>query len=248
MSNWRARIGCIVPGQSVEFPHRDFWRMAPPGVSLILASAGIREVNMNEIDAAIPRLERSAEELRDHKADLVHIAGLPLVTLKGPESQEGLIDKVKTWCGGKPVTTDFQAQMNALRVLGADRVVFVSPNKIEVTEANRRSAEAVGIKVLHVQSHNLLRRDIPLISEREIYHACQQAFHSAPDAKAIWVPCGNYNVLDLIEIMEADFRVPVVTANQAWVWWDLAVLHLDVTKIKGFGQLFQAKVDSIDLP
>lgn len=167
MYHWRARLGCIMPGQSVEALHRDFWRMAPPGVSLVLASAGIREIRTSEVDAAIARLERSAEELRDHNVDLVHIAGLPLVTFKGPESERGLIEKVRAWCGGKPVTTEFQAQMSALRVVGADKVVLVSPNKVEVTETYRRSAEAVGIKVLHVECHDALRRHIPLISERK---------------------------------------------------------------------------------
>lgn len=222
-----------------------FGGMALRGVSLVLASAGMREININEIDAAIDRLERSAEELRDHNVDLVNISGLALVTFKGPESEKSLIDKVKTWCGGKPVITDFQAQMSALRALGADRVVLVSPNKIEVTETYRRSAEAVGIKVLHVECHNSLRRDIPLISEKEIYHACRQAFHAAPEAKAIWAPCGNYNILDLIEALEADFEIPVVTSNQAWVWWALVVLRLNTSGILGFGKLLQAKVDSV---
>ncbi len=97
MYNWRARIGAIMPGQSVEAVHRDFWRMAPPGVSLVLASAGIREIDMNEVEAAIARLQRCTEELRDHNVDLVYIGGLPMVTLKGPESENDLIEKVKTW-------------------------------------------------------------------------------------------------------------------------------------------------------
>ena len=248
MYHWRTRLGCIMPGQSVEALHRDFWRMAPPGVSLVLASAGIREIDKNEVDAAIARLERSAEELRDHNVDLVHISGLPLVTFKGPDSEKSLIEKVKTWCGDKPVTTEFQSHMNALRALGADKVVMVSPNKVEVTETFRRSAEAVGVKVLHVECHDSLRRNIPLISEREIYHACRQAFRAAPEAKAIWAPCGNYNILDLIDSLETDFGIPVVTNNQAWVWWAMVVLGLNTSSITGFGQLLQSRVDSSHLP
>lgn len=248
MYHWRARLGCIMPAQSVEALHRDFWRMAPPGVSLILASAGIREIDMKEVDDAIARLERSAEELCDHNADIVHIAGLPLVTLKGPQSEKGLIEKVKTWCGGKPVTTEFQAQINGLRALGADKVVLVSPNKIEVTETYRRSAEAVGIEVLDVECHDSFRRNIPLISEREIYQFCSKAFQAAPNAKAIWAPCGNYNILDLIESLENDFGIPVVTSNQAWVWWAFMVLRLNPSSITGFGKLLQARVDSAYLP
>jgi maleate isomerase len=248
MYNWRARLGCIVPGQSIEALPRDFWRMAPHGVSLILASAGIRELDVNEVDAAIARLERSAEELRDHNADIVHISGLPLVTFKGPESEKDLIDKVKTWCGGKPVTTDFQANMNAFRALGTDKVVLISPNKIEATETYRRSAKAVGIEVLHVECHDSLRRNIPLISDREIYHFCWKALQAAPNAKAIWAPSANYNILDLIEVLEDDFGIPVVTTNQAWFWWAFMVLRLNPRNITGFGKLLQARVDPACLP
>ena len=199
MYNWKVRLGCIIPAQSVEALHRDFWVMAPPGVSLILASAGIREIDMKEVEAAIGRLQRSSEELRDHNADLVNISGLPMVTFKGVESERGLIDRVKEWSGGKPVITDFQAQTKALRTLDADKVVLVSPNKIEVTETYKRCAEAIGIEVLHVECHDSFRRNIPLISERDIYRFCWKALGAAPKAKAIWAPCGNYNILDLIE-------------------------------------------------
>jgi maleate cis-trans isomerase len=164
--------------------------------------------------------------------------------LKGPESEKGLIEKVKTWCGDKPVTTEFQAQMNSLRAVGADQVVLVSPLKVEVTETFRRSAEAVGIKVLHVECHDSLRRNVSLISEREIYQFCTKAFRAAPQAKAIWAPCGNYNILDLIDSLENDFGIPVVTSNQAWIWWAFMVLRLNPSNIKGFGKLLQAKIDS----
>lgn len=248
MYNWRTRLGCIMPGQSVEAMHHDFWRMAPPGVSLVLASAGMREIGKDEVDSAIARLERSAEELRDHNVDLVNISGIPLVTFKGPDSERGLIERVKNWCGDRTVITDFQSQMEALRVFDADKVVLVSPNKIEVTDTYKRSAETLGIKVLHVECHDSLRCNIPLISEKEIYHACWKAFRAAPEAKAIWAPCGNYNILDLIASLETDFGVPVVTSNQSWVWWALTVLRFNTSEIIGFGRLLQAKVDPSRLP
>ena len=68
--------------------------MSPPGVSLVLSAAGIREIDMSEVEAAITRLQRSAEELRDHNVDLVYVGGLPMVTLKGPESENDLIEAV----------------------------------------------------------------------------------------------------------------------------------------------------------
>jgi len=247
MYNWRARIGYILPGQSNEAVHRDFWRMAPPGVSLVLTAAGIREIDMNEVEGALGRMQRCAEELRDHNVDLVHIGGLPMVTFKGPESAKDLIDKVKTWSGGRPVTTAFQAQMNALRILDGDEVLLVSPNTIQATETFKRSAEAVGVKVLHVECLNLPRSQTSLVSERESYHACAQGLRSTPEAKAIWIPCGNYNVIDLIEALEADFGIPVVTNNQAFLWWVLTVLHLNTHNITGFGRLFQASADSTRL-
>ncbi len=245
MYNWRARIGYILPAQSVEALPRDFWKMAPSGVSCVWSFAGIREIDMSEVEAAIGRLQRAAEELHDHNVDVVHIGGLPMVTLKGPESEKPLVNQVRTWCPGKPVTTDFSAQMNAIRAFGANKVVLVSPNTAAVTESYRRSAEAVGIRVLHVECHDSPRRGIPLISHREIYHACAQAMHAAPQAELLWAPCGNYNILDLIEVLESDFGVPVVTANQTSFWWDFVLLHLNTSEITGFGRLFQTSVDSI---
>jgi len=75
--------------------------------------------------------------------------------------------------------------MNALCVLGADNVLLVSPNTVEVIETFRFSAEDVETEVLHGERGNLLRSNTPLISERECYHICAQAFRAASAVRAV---------------------------------------------------------------
>lgn len=170
--------------------------------------------------------------------DLIHIGGLPLVTYHGPASEGPLLSAV-TALSGKPATTDFSAQLAAFRALGAERVVLHSPNKLDVTETFRRSMEAVGIEVLHVDCLDLPRSQIPRVPERTIYQSAMRGFRAAPRAQAIWIPCGNYGAARVVAALEEDAGVPVVAHNPAALWYDLNLLHISSQSVRGFGRLFQ---------
>jgi maleate cis-trans isomerase len=245
--SWRARIGYIRPGQSNEMGPRDFWAMAPPGVSSVHSFAGIREISVDEVDSALGGLQRAVEELRDHDVDLIHIGGLPLVTYHGPASEGPLLQAV-TALSGKPATTDFSAQVAAFRALGVDRVVLHGPNRRDVTETFRRSVESVGINVVYVDCPDLPRSQIPRVPDREIYQAAKRAFLSAPGAQAIWIPCGNYGAARVVDALEEDTGVPVIAHNPAALWYDLNLLHISTRSIRGFGRLFQVSPSQSAVP
>lgn len=238
MRSWRARIGYIRPGQSNEMGPRDFWAMAPPGVSSVHSFAGIREISAGEVDNALAGLTRAVEELRDHDVDLIHIGGLPLVTYHGPNSEATLLERVRA-LSGKPATTDFSAQFQAFQALGVQRVLLHSPNTREATDTFKRSMEAVGIEVVHVDCLDLPRSKIPLVPESVIYRSAMRAFREAPKAEAIWIPCGNYGAARVVAALEDDTGVPVVAHNPAALWHDLVLLHINPQVVKGFGRLFQ---------
>ena len=68
------------------------------------------------------------------------------------------------------------------------------------------------------------------------YHLAKQAFK--PDAEAIVISCTNFRTFEIIETIENDLGIPVVTANQATLWQMLRMLKVNV-KMERLGHLFE---------
>ena len=58
-----------------------------------------------------------------------------------------------------------------------------------------------------------------------------------PQAEALFIPCTDFEAIDLIEVLERDLGVPVVTANQATMWHALRLSGV-VDALPHFGTLY----------
>lgn len=75
---------------------------------------------------------------------------------------------------------------------------------------------------------------IGVLRAEDIY---RQTVSEVDDVDAVFISCMNYRKFDVIERLEADLGVPVVTPNRAMLWDALGHTSIDRTEAE-LGRLF----------
>lgn len=78
--------------------------------------------------------------------------------------------------------------------------------------------------------------DIGRISPYDVYRFARSVYREGADG--LFISCTNLRTAEVIEPLEKDLGVPVVTSNQASLWASLRRLGIR-RKIRGFGRLLK---------
>lgn len=231
---WRARIGWISSITVIEATPYDFYRMAPEGVGLVLASLCKRDQSEEETEAALARLPDVAAQMGQVGVDYIIVNSSPMVIHRGPGSDRHIIVQVEE-AARCPATTTTTAAMDALRAIGARRLVLVSPYEHQNAKL-RAFLEADGFTVL--TSRGLRRElwEIGRIPSEATYRLAKEAFMEAPTADAVYIAGGLLRAVDVVEPLEQDLGVPVIASQPASLWSALVRLRIRAP-ISGFGSL-----------
>ena len=238
---YRARIGYTSPPAATEvFPY-EFYMIVPKGVTLVVSTLAIVDMNKDEIDRSYEISLRAAHELARSGVDLVVLGGLPINRSRGRDV-EGLISEVE----GNikvPVTTSASAQMEAMRKLGARNIVIGHPFPDDQSVGNHRlilttcladyNFETAAIKGAGYPADHLGR--VPRSTAMSL---ARELMKQAPSADTMWLPCPHWAVAESIDPIEKEFGINVVTAHQAITWSALRRCKVD-DKIAGFGRLLR---------
>lgn len=233
---YRARIGYTSPPAATEvFPY-EFYMIVPKGVSLVVSTLAIVDMNKDEVDRSYEISLRAARELARSQVDLVVLGGLPINRSRGSDV-DGLISEVEGDIK-VPVTTSTSAQMEAMRKLGAKNIVIGHPfpddqHSVFTTCLADYNLETAAIKGAGYPADHLGR--VPRSTAMSL---ARELMKQAPNADTMWMPCPHWAVAESIDPIEKEFGINVVTAHQAITWSALRRCKVD-DKIAGFGRLLR---------
>ncbi len=200
-----------------------------------------RDVNLmhsriNFVDAVTP------ETLRGMAGDMTRTAALlpdrltgiaygctSASTVIGPGEVERLVQAAHP---GVPVTNPISAVMAALGALGARRVGMVTPYVAEVVAPMVALLGDNGFDVVREVSFG--EGDdtkVARISEASTREALLEAAE-AEGVEALFASCTNLQTFGIIEQVEAETGVPVISSNHAMLWH---LLKLAGVEAKGWG-------------
>ena len=138
--------------------------------------------------------------------------------------------------------TATEAVLKALKVMGIQKVLLYGPYEEVILKRMKETLEGNGFNILYMDAlgkyRTGIRRNIDLTIERPetVYRQVKQSF--TPEADAIFVSCTAYRAVEVIEKMENDFKVPVITSNQALAWASLRYLGIN-EPVLGYGKLLR---------
>jgi maleate isomerase len=234
MYGHRARIGYTSPPLLTEvFPH-DFYRLAPPGVTLVLTSLAILARNKDEVDRSYEISMNAARAMAAAGVDLVVLGGVPINLSRGYANADRMLTDLSAELGVK-VTSSAAAQNRALDALGAKKLViarsYPPQGEFNLSEYGNRT-------VLGSVEGDAAFSDIAILKPNVALELGREAMRRYPDADAIMFPSPHWPVVDAIEPLEREFGVSVMSALQAIVWQALRLTGID-DRIEGFGRLLR---------
>ena len=234
MYGWRSRIGLIIPSSNTTM-EEEFRRILPEGVSLHISRIQLREVTKEELIKMEKGLERAAEELKDTDADII-VFGCTTGSLIGGYGYDEKISKEIEKISGKKALTTSTAVLKALNTFQAKRIVIATPYIKEVNMEEKKFLEDNGFTVIDIKGLGLKNNlDIGKQSPHITYRLVKSL--NIANADCIFISCTNFRTLEIINPLEEDLNIPIITSNQATFWYTFKKLGIPC-KNELFGKLF----------
>ena len=236
MFGYRARIGFISPSV-IELRAYDFYRIVPQGVGMIAVTCMVEGWEEEAYKEALAKVEACAHELSRRFCDFVVHAGVPLVLSqkKGYESQ---LVKTLQEITGVPCTTAIVAAMEAFKDLGASPLAVVDPYPSDLNNKMVDYLREWGFEVPSVVSLSTAFTKSSVASVADIYQAAKKATREAGNAEAVFIPCTNFPVVDVIEDIETDTGLPVIANITSQLYCAFKAIGMR-EKINGYGKLLR---------
>jgi maleate isomerase len=236
MFGWRTRLGLLVPSSnSTNEP--EFQRVLPSGVSLHTARLPLEDVTGDDLAAMAETAERATERLAHADVDVVAYGCTTGSLIKGHDYADSLEGEIEATADAPAVVTALSVE-RALSAVGAESVTVVTPYIEDLNEREREFLEAGGFEVTSIGGHGIEpNTEIGALRPEAAYRQAADAID--PDADAVFISCTNYRTFGIIERLEADLGIPVVTSNQATLWDALRQPGVDASGIE-LGRLFQS--------
>ncbi|MER6011760.1 maleate cis-trans isomerase family protein [Streptomyces bluensis] len=203
---------------------RELWRWMPDEISLHLTRTPYVPV---EVSLDLARLVSEHETLGDAVRTLNAIAPEVVAyactsgSFVGGVAGERAMCEAMTRAGAVPSVTTSGALLDALNELGVRRLALVTPYTVSVTLALEGYLAEAGITVTG-RAFMGLTRHIWKVPYRDVVDMARRAVRAPADA--LFISCTNLPTYDVIPQLEAELRMPVISANQVTMW--AALRHL----------------------
>ncbi|MEU1024848.1 decarboxylase [Streptomyces sp. NPDC005904] len=217
------RYPCPQRGVGVVAPFdfaldRELWRWVPDEVSLHLTRTPYVPV---EVSLDLARLVSEHETLADavRALSVVEPEVLAYACTSGSfvrgVAGERAMCAAMTREGAVAAVTTSGALLEALDALGARRVALVTPYTWSVTRALEEYLAEAGVAVT-ARAYLGLTRHIWKVPYRDVADMARRAVRAGVDA--LFISCTNLPTYDVIPQLEAELRMPVISANQVTMW------------------------------
>jgi maleate cis-trans isomerase len=228
------RIGLLLPSSnSVQEP--DFCTALPKHITLHVARMRLSNVEAESTRHIVDEIEAESRKLADADVDVILFAATAPSSRNGIGYDRELTRRISA-ASGKPATTASTALLEALRLLGAKRIVLGAPWSEAVNRTAAAFIEANGFAVLAQEALGHVRNlDIGLLDPQSAYDLGRRI--DRPDADAVMLACGNWSTFGIIDRLERDLGKPVLTTNQVSLWHALTMM--DCAPIDGLGVLLR---------
>lgn len=230
----RARLGFILMSTDLA-AEADLFAMAPEGVGVHFTRLKTEDYTTNETLARhIDELAEAASRLQpDIKPDVISYCCTSGSIVIGEERVFEEIRKGAPWAEPTCIVT---CVVEALRELGARRIVVGTPYLDEINTLEAAFLTDKGFDVLDIQGLNL-KTGVEFGRVTPAYWKEFALEIDRSDADAIFLSCSGIRALEVVGEIEKSAGKPVITSNQAQFWSCLRRAGIP-DQIEGYGQIF----------
>jgi len=231
------RFGLLLPSSNTT-QEPEFAEVLPDDVSLHCARLTLRNIDPESTIKIVAELESEAQKLKDAEVDAVVLSATAPSTRLGKGYDKQICGRIEQ-ARGKPATTAATAMLEAFSLLNIKKIVLAAPWGEGTNQTVAEFIEASGVSVLRQRAMGIVSNiEVGHLAAQTAYDLGRQADH--PDAEAIFLACGNWMTLEVIEALEKDTEKPVLSTNSCAIWATMNLIG-GVWSIPGHGQLLANK-------
>ncbi len=254
---FRARLGILVPHAAIG-SESELAAMAPTGVSIhatrvplgVMRPGGIMDptIALEPVRAFAdpPSVDDAAELLAAAPLHAIGFAFTSSSYVRGAADDEKLRRRLEERTHGIPVAICSASAVLGLRALGARRIALVDPPWFspELTALGVDYFAGQGFAIAHAAA-----ADVPseqrAINPGQLFEWVRD--HVPAEADAVFISGNGLRAVGIIQALEEDLRLPVLTANQVLLWH---LLRLSGTRalVAGYGCLFARDIPARTAP
>jgi maleate isomerase len=177
--------------------------------------------------------------------DFIAHVGVPLVVSQGPEFMRRFLGQIEAQTG-LPASTTINSAKEALRSLGARKIIVLTPFPPETHQRVVSFLAAEGFAVEAEARMEANFKDLTLIGEREVFDFMTRAVRRGPKVDAVFAPCPQWHAFELTRFLELDTGLPFVTGDGCDFWYAFRTLGIRGVK-PGYGILLD-RLSASDKP
>jgi arylmalonate decarboxylase len=210
--------------------------MYPTGIRFQAASVGLKTMTPQGYDEVLERIAPVAKALSSQGAQAIVLMGTSLSFYKGAAFNRELTQRIAT-ASARPAVTMSTAVAEGLRSVGGKRLAVATAYGDEVNGRLRTFLQEEGFEVLAIQGLGIENVDeIRNVTSDGLLKFSLAVVQSARGADALLISCGGLRTLDLIEPLEQQCKVPVISSVPHALRAGLRLLGLS-GRAQGYGQL-----------
>ena len=230
---WRARIGVICPpDDQVEYA---FHKYAPEGVSFSFTRISFPGPTPEGLVILSDQLEQAAKVYGRRHHDVVLFGCTSGSCIKGYGFDKECIRRIEqsSHCQGLTTST---AVLEAFEALGLNKSVVLTPYPEETNQAEKKFMEDNGLEVTSITGVGFNRiGEYSYADKRFLYRQAKKL--KTEGAQVFFLSCMGLATMELIQVLEEDLGMPVITSHQASLWSCLRHSGIKDT-LPGLGKLF----------
>jgi maleate isomerase len=235
---WKAKIGILLPSQDTGYGSYEFRLLCPEGVVTLETRVMGGRLTLENLKRMREDALHGAELLATAEPDVITYEATAASFILGVEGDRALITEIRDKTGIQ-ATTGATAVTESLKVLGIRKMVIYAATTEEIT---LRSVQYFGDLGFTVRGHISLGEEslanINRITPWELYQNVVKFIHCCSDIDGIFLSGGCFRTLEMIDTLERDTGLPVVTTAPANMWHCLKLAQVR-DPVYGFGQLME---------
>jgi maleate isomerase len=232
----KVHLGILSPG-TADRPHfKSLEQMLPPEVSVTNEGLGLLQNSYSDLEGKTGEIAaRAADFVPRNKVHGLIVTG-GFVTLFNPGLEAQVAEAVRI-----PVTSAVPSVTTALGALSVRKVMLLTPFTPDMNAHIEKHLANLGFTVFPGPPYDKARKPGAgvEISPDELFRRVEAGFRQNPATQAIYFQGATLDPLPIIQRLEDNLGVPVVSSNTAMLWNILSKLGLRFS-IKGYGKLLSS--------
>ena len=229
----KIHIGILSPA-TADRPHfKSLEQMLPPEVAVTNEGLGLLQNSYSDLEGKTGEIAaRAADFVRRNQVQGLIVTG-GFVTLFNPGLEAKVAEAVQI-----PVTSAVPSVTAAINALSVTKVMLVTPFTAGMNAHIEKHLTNLGFTVLPGPPYDRTRKPGAgvEISPDALFRRVEASYRQNPTTQAIYFQGATLDPLPIIQRIEDNLEVPVVSSNTAMIWNILSKLDAKFA-IKGYGNL-----------